>query len=71
MCSSDLFQTRNIVFNTDRRDKLTDVTVGMQWRIDRAWSVRPQLTYIHNASNIEINAYKRYEVSITLRRDFK
>ena len=65
------FQTQNLIFSTKRKDRQTDAAIGAQWRIDRAWSLRPQLTYTRNASNVDINAYNRYEASLTLRRDFK
>ena len=65
------FQTRNVIFNEQRADKQSDAVVGALWRIDRAWNLRPQVTYTRNASNIDINAFNRYEASLTLRRDFK
>ena len=65
------FQSANVVFNQQRTDKLADAALGMVWRMDGNWQLRPQLTYTHNASNIEINAYNRYEASVTLRKDFK
>ena len=68
---SSRFQTPNVIFNDQRTDKLSDATLGAVWRIDRAWQLRPQLTYARNASNISINAYSRYEASVTLRRDFR
>ena len=60
-----------MIFNEQRTDKQTDAAVGAVWRIDRAWHLRPQLTYTRNASTIAINAYDRYEASVTLRREFK
>ena len=65
------FQTRNVIFNAQRVDNQTDAALGAVWRFGRAWHLRPQLTYTRNASNIDINAYNRYEASVTLRRDFK
>ena len=65
------FQTRNVIFNAQRKDNQTDATLGVLWRVDRVWSVRPQVTYMRNTSNIDIYAFDRYEASITLRRDFK
>ena len=65
------FQSYNVVFNQQRTDKLADAALGVVWRMGGNWQLRPQLTYTHNASNIEINAYNRYEASVTLRKDFK
>lgn len=68
---SSRFETRNVIFNAQRKDNQTDATLGVLWRVDRVWSVRPQVTYMRNTSNIDIYAFDRYEASITLRRDFK
>ena len=65
------FQTRNIIFNEQRSDTQSDAVFGVVWRIDRVWNLRPQLSYTRNASNIDINAFSRYEASLMLRRDFK
>lgn len=65
------FQTRNIVFDVQRRDRQTDAAVGLAWRFDRAWTLRPQIAYTQNRSNVSIYTYDRYEVSLMLRRDFK
>ncbi|MEQ1776369.1 MAG: surface lipoprotein assembly modifier [Burkholderiales bacterium] len=65
------FQSRNLIFSQERADKQFDATLGLAWRIDRAWLLRPQLTFTRNVSNIDINTYSRYEASITARRDFK
>ncbi len=65
------FQTRNVIFNEQRADTQSDAVFGVVWRLDRVWNLRPQLTYTRNASNIDINAFSRYEASLMLRRDFK
>lgn len=65
------FQTRNLIFDEQRTDKQADAAVGLVWRVDRDWMLKPQLTYTRNWSNIDINSYSRYEASVTLRRDFK
>jgi outer membrane protein len=65
------FQSQNLIFNERRTDKQADAAVGLVWRVDRDWQFKPQLTYTRNWSNIDINSYTRYEVSATLRREFK
>ena len=65
------YDRRNIAFLTARADNQYDAIAGLILRMDRAWSVRPQVLYIHNDSNIPIYAYKRSDVSVTLRRDFR
>jgi outer membrane protein len=65
------YDRENVAFQTTRADNQYDAVAGFIWRVDSAWSVRPQVLFIHNDSNIPIYAYKRTDVSITLRRDFR
>jgi outer membrane protein len=65
------YDRQNVAFMTTRADNQYDAVAGVVWRIDRAWALRPQVLYIHNDSNIPIYAYKRSDVSVTLRRDFR
>jgi len=53
------------------RDRIADVTLGINWRPAPDWSVRPQLTHASNDSNIALSEYKRTEATITVRRDFR
>lgn len=61
----------NAAFLRQRSDRLYDLTLGANWHWDKLWTVRPQLTYSRNNSNIVIYGYDRNDVSVTLRRDFK
>lgn len=61
----------NTAFLRQRGDRLYDLTVGANWHWDKLWTVRPQLAYTRNESNIVIYGYDRTDVSLTLRRDFK
>lgn len=54
-----------------RDDKQYDANVGINWRYDKLWMVRPQLSYLRNNSNIPIYQHDRTDVSVTIRRDFK
>lgn len=65
------YALENAIFQLTREDRLFDATAGVVWRIDNAWSLRPQVLYIRNNSNIPIYAYNRLDYSITLRRDFR
>lgn len=60
----------NALFLTTRRDVLYDATAGFNWHWNQNWTVRPQLTWTHNQSNIAIYGYDRINASISLRRDF-
>lgn len=65
------YKQQNVAFQATRDDKLVDAVAGLTWRLNKAWSVRPQVLYIQNDSNIPIYAYKRTDYSVTLRYDFR
>ncbi|MBE0616141.1 MAG: tetratricopeptide repeat protein [Burkholderiales bacterium] len=54
-----------------RDDKQYDANLGLNWHFSKAWTLRPQVSYLRNKSNIVIYEHKRTDVSITIRRDFK
>jgi tetratricopeptide (TPR) repeat protein len=60
----------NALFDTTRDDRLYDVTTGLIWSIADGWSLRPQLVYYKNHSNISLFEYDRTDVSLNLRADF-
>jgi hypothetical protein len=70
------FELANAAFSSPtesvtRDDKQYDANVGLNWHYDKAWTVRPQISYLRNNSNIVIYQFDRTDVSITIRRDFK
>ncbi|MFH1043931.1 MAG: tetratricopeptide repeat protein [Pseudomonadota bacterium] len=65
------YDVANLAFTTTRDDKQYDANFGLNWHYDKAWTVRPQISYIRNNSNIVIYQFDRTDVSITIRRDFK
>ena len=64
------FAEESAAFLTTREDDQYDFSTGFNWHYDTNWTVRPQLTYTKNDSNIELRSYDRTDVSLTLRRDF-
>jgi hypothetical protein len=60
----------NIAFGDRRRDTLYDMALGITWTLAPGWSLRPQLVYIKNDSNLAIFEYEKTDVSINLRKDF-
>jgi len=58
-------------FLVKRADWLYDVTIGMNWQLNDKWSIRPQLSYTKNESNIPLYGFKRGDVALNLRRDFR
>jgi len=65
------FGLANASFNATRDDKQVDANLGLNWHYDKAWTLRPQISYLRNNSNIVIYQHDRTDVSITIRRDFK
>ena len=61
---------RNVLFAVRRHDTLYNAGGGVSWRFAKGWSLRPQLTWTRSASNIELNDYKRMDVSLSMRKDF-
>jgi tetratricopeptide (TPR) repeat protein len=60
-----------IVNNGNRNEDQYDVTAGATWRLDKQWSLRPQLSLTRKQSNLAIYSYDRTDVSLTIRRDFR
>jgi tetratricopeptide (TPR) repeat protein len=60
----------NPLFDTKRVDTLYDVTAGVTWSFAKGWSLRPQVVYYKNRSNIALFEYDRTDVSLNLRMDF-
>lgn len=63
------YRKTNYYFQRQRHDRLADLTMGANWRWDKLWTVRPQLNYSRNNSNIEIYGYDRKAFSLTIRRN--
>ena len=65
------YEKQNVLFQTFRKDRQYDAAIGMIYHFDRNWTLRPQLAYTRNQSNIQTSDYERYDISFTLRRDFR
>lgn len=64
------YDKENVAFLLNRIDKLYDATLGANWHLDKFWTLRPQVMYTKNNSNIAIYGFDRVDTSITLHRDF-
>lgn len=60
----------NPLFLARRRDNQYDLNLGVNWQFERNWTLKPQFTYTRTDSNFSIYSYDRYDLSLTLRRDF-
>lgn len=57
-------------FLVHRADDQSSLNVGLTWVPVKSWRVTPQLSYIHNRSNIVINDYSRATFSVAARFEF-
>jgi len=60
-----------IVNNGNRNEYQYDLTAGVNWRLDKLWSIKPQVTLSRRSSNLAIYVFDRTDVSLTIRRDFR
>ncbi len=58
-------------FLMKRHDDQYDATLGLRYAPARDWTIKPQLSYIKNDSNIELNTFERKVFSVNVRKDFR
>jgi hypothetical protein len=58
------------IFLVTRRDKQSDIRLGMNYTLRPGWLLMPQVAYTGNQSNIELDKYDRTVISLTLRKTF-
>lgn len=61
----------NPLFQAHRRDDQYDLTLGFARPVDGGWTLRPQATYTRADSNFSIYDYRRLDLSVVLRREFR
>ena len=60
----------NIAFLKKRKDRQFDASLGVNYFPVQGWSIKPQISYSKNDSNIDLNSYDRTVVSVNVRKDF-
>ncbi len=58
------------LFQTVRDDELVRAVVAVRYQLPGQWSVRPELRYTNNHSNIPTSDYERFEGLVFVRREF-
>lgn len=66
-----VYSRYNSLFLVRRRDVQYDLGLGALWRFAPLWSIRPQASLTRIDSNVGIFDTMRYDVSLSLRRDFR
>ncbi len=57
-------------FLATRRDDQYAAAAGVHFLLEQEWRLSPQVSYIRNVSNIELNEYDRWQAYVTLRYDW-
>jgi outer membrane protein len=57
-------------FLTKRKDDQYDAVLGLRYLPAPSWSIKPQISYTKNESNIDLNGFERKSISINVRKDF-
>jgi tetratricopeptide (TPR) repeat protein len=65
------YQRSNSLYLIQRDDTLYELSLGSVWRFAPTWSLKPQISWTQNQSNLSVNDYQRYELSLLVRRDFQ
>lgn len=65
------YERTNPLFLQLRNDRYSDAAAGASWSLAKRWTLRPQLNFSKNSSNIVIYSYVRRDVSLNVRRDFR
>jgi len=65
------YQRTNSLYLQQRKDELYEVALGGVWRFAPAWSLKSQISWTNNHSNLSVNDYQRDELSLLVRRDFQ
>jgi outer membrane protein len=81
--ASEVFASAGLLYRGDRsayarsvnasygNDHMADITIGWNWRLAPDWTVRPQVAYSENRSNVALSEYRRTETTVTVRYEFR
>lgn len=61
----------NPLFQEFRKETQYDLALGLNWRMEHDWALKPLLTYTRSDSNFQVYDFDRLELSLTLRKDFR
>ena len=58
-------------FLVNRDDTYIELKAGLHYRPQEGWTLRPELRYARNDSNVPTSDYSRFEALLTVRYDFR
>lgn len=60
----------NALFLTEREDTFYTISSGITWNFAQGFSLRPQVNWSKNDSNVALSEFERTDLSLNLRWDF-
>lgn len=63
--------TNAFIASGTRKEDQYDLAVGVNWHLDKLWSVKPQVVYSRKTSNLALYSFDRTDASLTIRYDIK
>jgi hypothetical protein len=64
------YREEDVIFSVERMDDYYNASGSLTWQFHKNWSVRGEVSYSDNRSNIEIYSYDRTVASLFLRADY-
>ena len=58
------------LFGKTREDDFINLTIGADYLFYGGWTLRPEISYSNNDSNLEINSYDRLRALVIARKEF-
>ncbi len=65
------YEMANPLFGEQRRDLQSDLALAAQWRFAKDWQLKPQYQYTRVDSNFGVYDYRRHDISLTVRHDWR
>lgn len=63
--------TNAFIANGTRKEDQYDLAVGVNWHLNKLWTVKPQVVYSRKTSNLALYSFDRTDASLTIRYDIK
>ena len=64
------YREEDVIFAVERMDDYYNASGNLTWQFHKHWSLRGEVSYTDNRSNIEIYSYDRLVTSLFLRVDY-
>lgn len=58
------------LFGVSRKDDQYDASLGVRFLPGHDWTIKPQISYVRNDSNVDLFGFERTIISVNFRKDF-